>query len=126
MSDPLMNFLMTRDPAKVIAEGRGVSLERLYAEATAVERELIDEMPIGELRRKLAQAEEKIARMERDKNRKVKVVGGPELMGALRRMTERARAAEAKIAELQQIRQKQADMIAELRGKVRELEKGAA
>lgn len=81
-SDPLLDFLLTRDRRKVMAEAVNVPLERLYAEASMEDRQLIEALPVGVVRRKLMQAEVLLA--SRD-DRKVRVVGSDELLGLLRR-----------------------------------------
>ena len=80
MSDPLLDFLLSRDPEKVLAEARPVPLERLYAEASVEDRELIDELPVGVIRRRLLDAERLLAEK---RTPKVRVIGNPELMRAL-------------------------------------------
>lgn len=105
MSDPLLDFLLSRDREKVIAEARPVSLEKLYAEASIEDRELIDEMPVGVLRRKLIEAETR-AKPE------VKVIGNDDLIRAGKYWKARAERAEASLAECR-------DLVATMRpGKV--------
>lgn len=82
MSDPLLDFLLTRDRRKVMAEAMNVPLERLYAEASVEDRELIEALPVGVLRRKLMQAEVLLASRG---DREVRVVGSDELLTMLRR-----------------------------------------
>ncbi|MEV8339234.1 hypothetical protein [Leucobacter sp. NPDC077196] len=81
-SDPLLDFLLTRDRRKVMAEAVNVPLERLYAEASVEDRELIDVLPVGVVRRRLMQAEVLLASRE---EREVRVVGSGELLTLLRR-----------------------------------------
>ena len=112
MSDPLMDFLLSCDRDKVLAEARpAVSLEKLYAEAPEQVRGVIDDMPVYVLRRKLALSEAKlVAARAEPRKPAVRVVGNRELVAALNR-------ARQKISELEEIREDQARMIARLRGR---------
>lgn len=106
MSDPLMNFLNSVDRDKVMAEQ--VSIEKLYAEAPADVREVIDVMPIGVLRRRLAAAEKELEAARRNRKERVRVLGNRELAQMVGRLRQR-------VSELEQIRDDQALRIAELR-----------
>lgn len=106
MSDPLMEFLMSRDRDRVMAEG--IDLQKLYTEAPELVRSAIDLMPIGELRLRLATAEAALEAARRDRKVRVQVVGNRELA----QMLERSR---RKVGELQEINERQARMIADLR-----------
>lgn len=117
MSDPLLDFLLSRDREKVLAEARPVSLERLYAEASVEDRAVIDTMPTGVLRRRLLEAEQALALAKRPK---VRVIGNPELLGALKRAQAKAESAEATCAQLREIQKRQAATIAALRNEKKE------
>lgn len=97
MSDPLLDFLLSRDKKKVMAEAVPVPLERLYAEASIADRELIDELPIGVLRKKLLEAEVLLASRGKAE---VKYVGSEELLKAMRRQN----------VELQKLKQRNAEL----------------
>lgn len=114
MSDPLMLFLMSRDRDRVLAEGRS-TFERMYRDAPVDVRAAIDETPIAELRRKLENAEAardvlevQLEAARRDRKTRVQVVGNRELAQMLARERQRT-------AELQEIIEEQARMIAGLR-----------
>lgn len=96
MSDSLMDFLLSRDREKVLGEARHVSLEALYAEASIEDRGIIDQMPIGVLRRRLAEAERRTVP-------KVRVMGNRELLDRVKAEARRADVAEAKVAELRKL-----------------------
>lgn len=100
MSDPLLDFLLSRDPDKVLAEARPVSLEKLYAEASIEDRELLDDLPVGVLRRRLVEAERALAAVKRPKTR---VVANGELLEALRKATVERDRLRAKVAELREL-----------------------
>ena len=110
MSDPLMDFLLSRDPVKVLAEAVPVPLERLWAEASIADRTLIEELPIGVLRRRLLDLEALLARKP-----KVQVIGSSELLQALRAANQRAKRDEETIRTLREVQTSQARIIAELR-----------
>ena len=96
MSDSLMDFLLSRDREKVLSEARHVSLEALYAEASIEDRGIIDQLPIGVLRRRLAEAERRAVP-------KVRVVGNRDLLERVKAEAKRADIAEAKVAELRKL-----------------------
>lgn len=96
MSDSLMDFLLSRDREKVLGEARHVSLEALYAEASIEDRGIIDQLPIGVLRRRLAEAERRAVP-------KVRVVGNRDLLERVKAEAKRADIAEAKVAELRKL-----------------------
>ena len=96
MSDPLLDFLLSRDREKVLSEARHVSLEALYAEASIEDRGIIDQMPIGVLRRRLAEAERRAVP-------KVRVVGNRDLLDRVKAEAARADAAEARVKELREL-----------------------
>lgn len=108
--DDLMEFLMSRDRGKVLSEASPVPLEQLYAEAPEPVRSLIDEMPIGVLRRKLANAEAELGHVRQVRKGRVQVVGNRELAAALER-------SQRKVRELEEINQDQARMLTRLREK---------
>lgn len=110
MSDPLMNFLNSVDRDKVMAEGKP-NFERLYREAPPHVQSLIDEMPIGALRRKLATTEAALEAARRDRKERVRVVGNRELAQMVTRLR-------GKLAERDEINERQARMIAELRDRL--------
>lgn len=78
MTDDLLEFLTSRDPVRVERERVRVSLSQLLAEANPAQREVIESMPIGVLRRKLLEFERRVLQP-------VRVVGDPELVQALRK-----------------------------------------
>lgn len=96
MSDPLLDFVLSRDPEKVLAEARPASLEVLYAEASMEDRAALDLLPIGVLRRRIAHAEAVNAR-------KVKVFGNRELLTALKRSNAERDSLKARNQELRRI-----------------------
>lgn len=100
MSDPLLDFLLSRDREKVMAEARPVSLERLYAEASIEDRELIDTLPVGVLRRKLLEAEMLLSARQ---DQPVRVVGSGELLKLLRRQRTENEKLKASVRELRAI-----------------------
>lgn len=106
MNDPLMQFLMTRDREKVMAEG--INLVALYSEAPQMVRTVIDVMPVGELRINLAAAESALAASRRARKEPVRVVAN----GALTKMIAKLR---GQVEELEQRNKDQAGMIARLR-----------
>lgn len=106
MSDPLMEFLMSRDRDKVRAEG--VDLQKLYAEAPEHVQGVMDVLPIGVLRRRLANAEAQLEAARRDRKVRVRVVGNRELAQMVTKLR-------GKLAERDEINERQARMIAELR-----------
>lgn len=109
MSDPLMDFLLSRDRDKVMADG--LDLESLYAEAPALVKSAIDLMPIGELRLRLATAEAALEAARRDRKVRVRVVGNRELAQMVTNLR-------GKLAERDEINERQARMIAELRNRL--------
>ena len=80
-----------------MAEARPVPLETLYAEASIPDRELIEALPIGVLRRKLLEAETLLSAVGEPE---VRVVGQRELIAALRRATAANEKLKASNAEL--------------------------
>lgn len=109
MSDPLMDFLMSRDRDRVMAEG--IDLQKLYAEAPELVKSAIDLMPIGELRLRLATAEAALEAARRDRKVRVRVVGNRELAQMVTKLR-------GKLAERDEINERQARMIAELRNRL--------
>lgn len=109
MSDPLMDFLMSRDRDRVMAEG--IDLQKLYAEAPELVKSAIDLMPIGELRLRLATAEAALEAARRDRKVRVQVVGNRELAQMVTKLR-------GKLAERDEINERQARMIAELRNRL--------
>ena len=101
MSDSLMDFLLSRDREKVLSEARHVSLEALYAEASIEDRGIIDQMPIGVLRRRLAEAERRAVP-------KVRVIGNRDLLDRVKAEAARADAAEARVKELRELMYREA------------------
>lgn len=106
--DELMEFLLTRDRGKVAAEASPVPLEQLYAEAPETVRGVIDVMPIGALRRKLAVAEAELGAMREARKVSVRVVGPDQIVAEMKR-------AQRKIRELEEINQDQARLLAQQR-----------
>lgn len=102
MSDPLLDFLLTRDRDKVLAEARPASLEALYAEASAEDRAVIDVMPVGVLRRRLLEAE-RAAAFAKKREQPVRVIGNLELVDALRKSNAERDRLLAKVAELRRM-----------------------
>lgn len=94
MSDPLWDFLMTRDRDKVLAEARPCSVERLYAEASIEDRGVLEVLSPGQLRRRVAVIEQE------QRTPKVRVIGNKDLMRVAKLQMQRADTAEAKNKEL--------------------------
>lgn len=109
MSDPLMDFLLSRDRDKVMADG--LDLESLYAEAPELVKSAIDLMPIGELRLRLATAEAALEAARRDRKVRVQVVGNRELAQMVTKLR-------GTVQEKNQVNAKQARMIADLRARL--------
>lgn len=105
-----MEFIMTRDRDKVLAEG-SLSIERLYAEATPKVREEIGALPVGVLRRQLAVAEAALVAARQAPKVVERVVGDRVLMKALQE-------ARSEVRQLMDRNEMQARRIAELRKKL--------
>lgn len=101
-----MQFLMTRDREKVMADG--INLVAVYSEAPKLVRSVIDVMPVGELRINLAAAESALAASRRTREQPVRVVAN----AALTRTIVKLR---GQVEELEKRNKDQAGMIARLR-----------
>lgn len=109
---------MTRDAARVLSERSTVPLEQLYAEAPERVRGVIDVMPIGVLRRKLAAAEVELSAMRDARAREVKFLDERARIARAeesRVLAARLQRALRRVSELEEINKDQARMLARQR-----------